>query len=212
MAGNESIEAPTPTEATRPGSNRPGAVPVARSLFASARGRSTGVKEFNTLLALVALGTYLAITSPVFLTSGNLFGVARAFSLTAIAAIGQTMVIITGGIDLSVGSVLALSALSTGLLLNEGWAVGPAVAFGMLVGALFGLVNGLLITKIGLPPFIATLGTLSIGRGLVYVLTKGYPVTVPLGQDTLLELGQGYVGRVPIPVIVMLVVLVREGC
>ena len=83
------------------------------------------------------------------------------------------------------------------------------MAVGFLVGALFGLVNGLLVTKIGLLPFIATLGTLSIGRGLVYVLTKGYPVTVPLGQDTLLELGQGYVGWVPIPV---KVVLVLEGC
>ena len=83
------------------------------------------------------------------------------------------MVIITGGIDVSVGSVLALSGLSTGMI--------------------FGACNGFLITRVGLPPFIATLGMLSIGRGLVYVLTKGYPVTVPRGEELLLQVGQGYV-------------------
>ena len=114
MARNEGGQAP------QTGSDRPGGAPLPRSVVQSVRRWSPGVKEFNTLLASVALGTYLAITAPVFLTSGNLFGVARAFSLTAIAAIGQTPVIITGGIVLSVGSVLALSALSTGMLLNEG--------------------------------------------------------------------------------------------
>ena len=168
-----------------------------------------GVKELNILLALIALGGFLSFASPYFLTSSNLLGVTRAFSLTAIVAIGQTMVIITGGIDLSVGSVLALSGLSTGLLLGAGWPMLPAVVVGLLVGTLFGLVNGLLITKVGLPPFIATLGTLSIGRGLVYVLTQGFPVTVSRDQNgELIALGQGYLGPVPIPVIIMLAITV----
>ncbi|MFN3337819.1 MAG: hypothetical protein ACK42I_10010, partial [Thermomicrobium sp.] len=71
--------------------------------------RLTGLREFNILVALLVLGAFLSVTTDAFLTTGNLFGVARAFSLTAIVAIGQTMVILTGGIDLSVGSVLALA-------------------------------------------------------------------------------------------------------
>ena len=122
-----------------------------------------------------------------------------------VAAIGQTIAIITGGIDLSVGSVLALSGLSTGMLLASGVPLVPAVIAGLIVGMTFGACNGFLITRVGLPPFIATLGMLSIGRGLVYVLTKGYPVTVPRGEELLLQVGQGYVGIVPVPVIIMLV-------
>src|ERR671921_2045287 len=166
----------------------------------------TRIKELNILIALIVLCALLAVLSPVFFSTDNLLGVARAFSLTAIAAIGQTMVIITGGIDLSVGSVLALAGLSTGMLLATGWPLVPSVIAGLLVGMIFGACNGLLITRVGLPPFIATLGMLSIGRGLVYVLTKGYPVTVPRGEELLLHVGQGYVGIVPVPVIIMMVI------
>jgi ribose/xylose/arabinose/galactoside ABC-type transport system permease subunit len=88
-----------------------------RSVF----GWLTRVKELNILIALIVLCTLLAFLSPVFFTPENLLGVARAFSLTAIAAIGQTMVIITGGIDLSAGSIIGLSSLSAGLLLVNGW-------------------------------------------------------------------------------------------
>jgi len=176
--------------------------------LATIRNAASSVKELNILIALVALSTFLSFASPYFLTADNALGVARAFSLTAIAAIGQTMVIITGGIDLSVGSVLALSGLSTGMLLATGLPLVPSIVAGLLVGMVFGACNGLLITRVGLPPFIATLGMLSIGRGLVYVLTKGYPVTVPRGEDLLLQVGQGYVGIVPVPVIIMLVITV----
>jgi ribose transport system permease protein len=176
--------------------------------LASIRNAASSVKELNILIALIGLSTFLSFASPYFLTADNALGVARAFSLTAIAAIGQTMVIITGGIDLSVGSVLALSGLSTGMLLATGWPLVPSIIAGLLVGMIFGACNGLLITRVGLPPFIATLGMLSIGRGLVYILTKGYPVTVPRGEDLLLQVGQGYVGIVPVPVIIMLVITI----
>ncbi len=201
MATDDAVEAMAPQEV---------AAPLGRSQgrAAAARGWVSGVKELNILLALLALGVFLSFASPFFLSADNLLGVARAFSLTAIVAIGQTMVIITGGIDLSVGSVLALSGLSTGMLLGAGWPLLPAAIAGLLVGTLFGFANGLLVTQVGLPPFIATLGTLSIGRGLVYILTRGYPVTVPRGQDTLITIGQGYVGQVPIPVIIMLAITV----
>ena len=169
-----------------------------RSVF----GWLTRIKELNILIALIVLCALLAFLSPVFFTSDNLLGVARAFSLTAIAAIGQTMVIITGGIDLSAGSIIGLSSLSAGLLLVNGWPSVAAILGGIAVGTAFGACNGLLITRVGLPPFIATLGTLSIGRGLIYVITRGYPVTAPR-DDLLLQIGQGYVGRVPMPVIIM---------
>lgn len=170
--------------------------------------RLTSFREFNILVALLVLGLFLSITTDAFLTTGNLFGVARAFSLTAIVAIGQTMVILTGGIDLSVGSVLALAGLSTGMLLERGVPLPLAMLAGLGVGAMVGLVNGVLITRVGLPPFIATLGTLSIGRGLVYVLTKGYPVTVPYDYRAFIWLGQGYVWIVPVPVIIMIVLTI----
>jgi ribose transport system permease protein len=205
MPSDDALEAmtahPTPTGAS--------VVPVApdvppRSHF----GRLPRIKELNILLALIVLCTFLSFASPYFLSTNNLLGVARAFTLTAIAAIGQTMVIITGGIDLSVGSVIGLSGLSTGMLLASGVPLVPAVLAGLAVGTLFGACNGLLITRIGFPPFIATLGTLSIGRGLIYVLTKGYPVTVPREEELLRVIGQGYVGIVPVPVIIMVIITI----
>ena len=177
------------------------------SAWSRVRAATSGVRELNILIALLILCALLAWQSPVFFTTDNLLGVARAFSLTAIAAIGQTMVIITGGIDLSAGSIIGLSSLSTGMLLASGWPSVPAILAGLLIGTAFGACNGLLITRIGLPPFIATLGTLSIGRGLIYVITKGYPVTAPR-DELLLQIGQGYLGRVPMPVITMIVVTI----
>lgn len=203
MPSDDALEAtagrPSPTEVSG-ASAAPGAP---RSVF----GWLSRVKELNILIALVLLCALLAVLSPVFFTSNNLLGVARAFSLTAISAIGQTMVIITGGIDLSVGSIIGLSSLSTGILLVNGWPSVAAILAGLLVGTAFGACNGLLITRVGLPPFIATLGTLSIGRGLIYVITQGYPVTAPR-DDLLLQIGQGYLGRVPMPVIIMVIATV----
>lgn len=203
MRSDDALEAtvanPSPAE-TLGAAGVPGA---RRSVF----GWLSRIKELNILIALVLLCALLAFLSPVFFTSNNLLGVARAFSLTAISAIGQTMVIITGGIDLSAGSIIGLSSLSTGLLLVNGWPSALAILAGLLVGTAFGACNGLLITRVGLPPFIATLGTLSIGRGLIYVITQGYPVTAPR-DGLLLQIGQGYLGRVPMPVIIMVVVTV----
>src|SRR5829696_5195727 len=109
----------------------------------SVLGWLTRIKELNILIALIVLCALLAFLSPVFFTSDNLLGVARAFSLTAIAAIGQTMVIITGGIDLSAGSIIGLSSLSAGLLLVNGWPSVAAILGGIVVGTAFGACNGL---------------------------------------------------------------------
>jgi len=164
-------------------------------------------REMNVLLALLLVSSGIALATPYFLTTDNLMGVFRSFSTTAIMSIGMVMVIITGGIDLSVGSVMGLAGLVTALAFQHGLPTGLSVACGLGVGVAFGLVNGLLITAGRLPPFIATLGTLSIGRGLMYIVTKGVPVT-PDTPELFHVIGQGYVGLVPVPVIIMLVLAV----
>ena len=161
-------------------------------------------REMNVLLALLLVSSGIALATPYFLTTDNLMGVFRSFSTTAIMSIGMVMVIITGGIDLSVGSVMGLAGLVTALGFQHGLSTAVSVACGLGVGVAFGLVNGLLITAGRLPPFIATLGTLSIGRGLMYILTKGVPVT-PDTPELFHVIGQGYIGLVPVPVIIMLV-------
>lgn len=165
------------------------------------------VREVNVLLAVLIVGFLISLYTPYFLTTNNLMGVSRAFSLTAIMSIGMVMVIITGGIDLSVGSAMGLASLITAICFDAGYSTGISIGAGLAVGMAFGLTNGLLITAIGLPPFIATLGTLSIGRGMMYMITHGVPVT-PDTPEIFSVLGQGYVGPVPVPVVIMLVLMV----
>ena len=173
--------------------------------------RITGFREFNVVMAVVILSAILSVGSDVFLTTANLFSVMRAFSLVAIMAIGETMVILTGGIDLAVGSTMGLAGLVTALLIQGGHPVALAVLAGLLSGLAVGFANGLMITGLRLPPFIATLGTMSIGRGLMYWITHGWSVTIPQEQSAFLFLGQGYAGPVPVPVIVMFTLVLVSG-
>jgi ribose transport system permease protein len=164
-------------------------------------------REMSVLFALLLVSAGIAAATPYFLTTDNLMGVFRSFSTTAMMSIGMVMVIITGGIDLSVGSVMGLSGLVTALAFQHNWPAAACVGCGLGVGMLFGLTNGLLVTVGRLPPFIATLGTLSIGRGLMYIITKGVPLT-PETPDSFSVIGQGYIGAVPAPVIIMLILAV----
>ena len=164
-------------------------------------------REMNVLLALLLVSAGIAMATPYFLTTDNLMGVFRSFSTTAIMSIGMVMVIVTGGIDLSVGSVMGLSGLVTALAFQNGYSTLVSTSFGLGVGTAFGLINGLMVTFGRLPPFIATLGTLSIGRGLMYIITKGVPVT-PETPEIFSVLGQGYVGYVPVPVVIMLMLAI----
>jgi len=156
---------------------------------------------------LLAMVFYLNYKTDTFMKPQHLRSVWSASSWIAIAAFGQTLVIITGGIDLSVGSAMGLSSLVTALAFEAGLPLGLAIASGLGVGVAFGLSNGLLITAIGLPPFIATLGTLSIGRGLMYMITHGVPVT-PDTPKAFSFIGQGYIGPVPVPVVIMALLMV----
>ncbi|MFP4344828.1 MAG: ABC transporter permease [Anaerolineales bacterium] len=133
-------------------------------------------QEFGVFMILLVMMVFLSLYTNTFLTSTNLFNILRAFSWIAISAFGQTMVIVTGGIDLSVGSVMALSGLASAMLLVRGVNVPLAILGGLLTGSLVGAFNGLMITKGKLPPFIATLGTLLMARGLTNGLTGGWPV------------------------------------
>lgn len=159
--------------------------------------------KFFALAGLVVLSGVLTAMSPRFLTFENLFNVARQISITGIVAVGMTVVIVTSGIDLSVGSILALAACVAGLLMTKGTAIPVALFVGCVVGTLCGLINGLIITKLRITPFIATLGMMSIARGASLVLTDGIPVdALPDGVPAI----AGNLGPVPIPVLVMLVV------
>lgn len=164
-------------------------------------------REMNIFAVLIIVSLAISLFSPYFLSINNLMGVSRSISITAIMAIGMTMVVITGGIDLSVGSVMGLSSLMTALMFQSGFPAYLAVSVGLLVGVVVGLINGILITKINLPPFIATLGTLSIGRGAIYMITKGFPIT-PKIPDGYSFIGQGYLGFIPVPVILMIVLMI----
>ncbi len=183
--------------------SRASVVPVVPTALGARWSALLQVRELNVLTALLVVVALISFSTPYFMTTDNLMGVFRSFSLIAIMSIGMVMVIITGGIDLSVGSVMGLSSLVTALGFQSGLSAIVCVLGGLLTGLMFGLFNGVLITVIRLPPFIATLGSLSIGRGLMYIITHGVPLT-PDTPDAFAEIGQGYVGLVPVPVVIML--------
>jgi ribose transport system permease protein len=166
------------------------------------RARESGIFLF-TLYLVLFLYWY---TGETFWTSQNLLNVARNFSFVAMMAIGQALVIITGGIDLSVGSVLGLAGMIAGVLLSAGHGVGTAVTAALGTGIAAGAVNGFFVTRVGMPPFVPTLGMLSLARGLAFVLTQGRSISdFGPAADRFRSLGAGEVGEIPTPVLYMVV-------
>ncbi len=173
-------------------------------------------REAGVLLALIVMCVFLTLSSDAFLTSRNLLNVGRQVSLLGIMAIGMTFVLITAEVDLSVGSIYAISGLSTGMLIVEGWALIPALVAGLLIGSFIGLINGVLSTYGRLPSFITTLGMLSVARGVALLLTNGQPVTVNVRQggdpdtiDQFYQLGQGQLfGQIPAQLVFFVIVAV----
>jgi len=161
-------------------------------------------RQFGTLSGLIALSIVLWILTPHFMTVSNLLNVAQQTTLVAIIAVGMTFVIITGGIDLSVGSALAFSGVAMATLLQKGVPLGIALLAGLGAGLLCGLLNGLLITVGRLPPFIATLGMMSVARGAALVFTGGRPVSG--FSDTFRQIAVGEIFHIPAPVIIMVAV------
>lgn len=166
--------------------------------------------RWSGMLVLLALWLALALMAPRFLTPSNILNVALQSSILAVVALGMTLTIISGGIDLSVGSVVAFTgALTAGLMVRNGWPVGGAVAAGLAAGLVLGLINGLLVTRGRLAPFIATLSTMAVARGLTLVYTRGYPISgLP---EAFTFLGTGDVFGVPMPVLIMLGVALGVG-
>ena len=166
---------PQQTETTRGGQRASSAT---RGVLGTLQRLSRQIPGTGPLLGLLALILVLALLSDRFLTLGNLFNILQQIAVLATLALGVTAVIITRGIDLSVGSVLALGAAVAGWTFAEaGLPMAVAVVAGLGTGALAGLVNGLLITFGRLPPFVATLAMLSVARGLALVVTDGRPIS-----------------------------------
>jgi len=155
-------------------------------------------------MAFIIICAVISLLSPNFLTATNLQNVILQASINAVLAAGMTFVIITAGIDLSVGSVLAFSGIILGFALHGGMPLFPALLLGLFSGSVFGYINGFLVTRGKLPPFIVTLGTMSIARGVALVLNNGKPVS-DFGSSFRF-IAEGKI--VGIPVFILIVVLV----
>lgn len=165
---------------------------------------SFSVRDAGTLIGLVAIVVIFGLLAPDFLSQRNLLNILQQSSINACLALGMTLVIISGGIDLSVGPTAAISAVITATMLVAGVPVPLAILAGLAIGAVCGLVNGVLVAYAGLQPFIVTLGTLSTYRAIALIYTGGNPVLgVPAGFRALFN---GSLLGLPIPVIMVAVV------
>jgi ribose transport system permease protein len=167
--------------------------------------RITGASEFGVIVGLVILVIFFSVTAEYFATFSNLVNVARQVSMIAIMAFGMTLVIVSGGIDLSVGSVTGFSGIFTAaLMMQVNLPIIACIFGGIAIGGFLGLINGIVITRLKIPSFIATLAMLTIARGIIYLYTDARPIYgLP---DIFNFVGIGYVGPIPFPVIIMLVI------
>lgn len=164
------------------------------------------IQGLGPVVGLILIVAILSVINEEFFTVKNAFNVLRQISINALIAFGMTFVILTGGIDLSVGSIFGLSgAITAGMMVN-GMDTGLAVLMGLLTGTIIGAANGILITKGKIAPFIGTLATMTIVRGLLLVYTQGRPIT-GLNENFAL-LGKGYFLEIPMPVILMFLAFV----
>ena len=167
------------------------------------------MSELTTLIALIGLMMVITFINPNFLTANNLLNLLLQVTANGFIAFGMTFVILTGGIDLSVGSILALSSALTAGLIAAGIPVPFAILLAVCMGGIFGMLNGLLVAYGKLAPFIVTLASMTIFRGATLVFTNGNPLTQGLGDSFLFQfLGQGYVVGIPFPVILMFLVFI----
>jgi L-arabinose transport system permease protein len=166
-----------------------------------AHGDRTGV-----VIALVAIMIYLWIASPFFLTKNNLTNIGTSIAVLGIVAVGSTIVMVGGGLDISIGSNVALAGVIAAKAISWGWGPWGAIATAVIAGGVAGMINGLLVARLGVNPLIATLGTLSIFRGLAFIVSDGVAVGVP--EPMFVKIGTGRLVGIPNPFILLLVVLV----
>jgi ribose transport system permease protein len=169
----------------------------------TARQKET-LQKYGPFLALVAVCIALAFMTPNFLSVSNSFDVMRQVSINAVIAFGMTLTILLGGIDLSVGSILAVSSVLAAVTMKAGHNPGLAAGIAILAGAGMGSLNGVVIAKGNVAPFIGTLGMMTLLRGAALVLSNGSPIS-GFSSDVFAMLGGGYVARlIPVPVVLML--------
>lgn len=166
--------------------------------------KRTGIFTYGILIFLIVLFVVLSFSSPYFFTIGNLTTVLRQVAVVGIITVSMTMIILTGGIDLSVGSMLGLYAVILAKLMVQGTNMILAIIITLVVGTILGLFNGFLINEINISPLISTLGTMTIFSGATYILTGGEGIFGFPSQFSFI--GQGYVWNVPVPIIILVFV------
>lgn len=169
-------------------------------------GRATHFREFMLVAVILAACVFMSLRSPYFLTSGNLLAMLLGISFEAIVAIGMTILLISGGFDLSVGSTAAMAGAVAALCLKASVPVPVAVLAGLCVGIAIGLANGFIIAKVKINPFITTLAMMSIVRGTLLVVTKGQNISrLP---ESFTALGQGFWLGIQYPILIAAVLVV----
>ena len=161
--------------------------------------------ENGFIFIFIIWAIYLTFATDVFLTSRNIFTVLRQAAIVSIVGIGEMLVMLLGGMDVSLAAILGFSGVFTaGLVVNSGWPIWLAVLAGVLMGGVVGLVNGLLVTKVKINAVIATLGMMNVLNGIAYTYTGGITI---YGEtlDPIAVLARGYLGPIPVPVIIMFV-------
>jgi putative xylitol transport system permease protein len=170
------------------------------------KSRLAWLTQYGIIIAFLLLCVALTFLNKYFLTPENISNILLQTSINGILAMGMTLVILTGGIDLSVGSVLAFSSIVAATFVTGDNPQSPLVALlvGILTGAVLGLINGCIVAYLRIPSFVATLGMLSVARGLTYAYTGGMPV--PNLSESFLNLGEGFFFGVPMPVLIFLLI------
>lgn len=169
-------------------------------------GKLTDFREFMILMIILGAGIIMTIASPIFLTPGNILANLLGLSIESIVAIGMTILLVSGGFDMSVGSTVALSGAVAAMCMVNGIPVFLAILIGLALGTFIGVLNGLIIAKIGINPFITTLGMMSIVRGFLLVVTQAKNIAgLP---DSFNFIGQGNLLGIQFPIIIALVLIV----
>lgn len=160
------------------------------------------------LSVLLLISVALSILSPVFLTTSNILSVLLQISNNMFLALGMTLIIILGGIDLSIGSIVAMSGtLTVGFIVTDGLPMGPAIVLGLLIGTASGFFNGVIIAKFRVPAFIVTLAMMNMARGIAYIYSGGRSTRIM--DEAFVRIGTGRLfGFIPYPVIYMIILIV----
>ncbi len=162
--------------------------------------------KMGILIALFVISTIVAFLSPVFLTVDNGLSVGRQISTNAVLTLGMALVIITGGIDLSVGAVVALAGTLCVGFINNGMSIFMAVVICLGIGVLVGFLNGVVISKTGMAPFIVTMASMNICRGIAYLYSGGLPLRSD--NESFEKLGTAFLGPIPLPIIYLVILIV----